>query len=66
MELAQVKCIKSLANRVGSKLNESLVKEIRALYQTGDYTKTAIARQYGVIIQVMSAIIARKSWKHVE
>lgn len=46
------------------KLVEQEVLEIRSLYQRG-YTKSKLARMYGVSHTVISYIISRKLWKHI-
>jgi hypothetical protein len=48
-----------------SKLNESLVKEIRDLFQGGNTTKEQLAIQFGVTDCAIGKIISRKTWKHV-
>lgn len=48
-----------------SKLNTEKVLEIRRLWSTGNHTQEAIARMFGVIQSNVSAIVLRRSWKHV-
>lgn len=59
-----------MPDRVGSNngaawLNEDLVKEIRALYATGDYTQVELGREYGVDNSTIWKIVHNKKWKHV-
>jgi DNA-binding transcriptional regulator YiaG len=49
-----------------SKLKEIDVKEIRLLYSAGKMLQPALAKQYGVSQAVISSLILRKTWKHVE
>lgn len=49
-----------------SKLTEEQVKEIKVLGRQGIFTRTAIANQYGVSVQVISGILNGKGWKHVD
>lgn len=49
-----------------SKLTESAVLEIRALWKTGRYTQWGLAHQFGVHQYCIWSIIHRKSWRHVD
>lgn len=48
-----------------SKLTDEKVKEIRRIYETGSYSLSQVAKEYGVAFQTVSKIINRKSWRHV-
>ena len=48
-----------------AKLNEDQVLEIRRLHATGEYTKTALAKIFGVTQMLISYIVNRKRWKHI-
>lgn len=48
-----------------SKLVAAQVREIRALYATGQYRQIDIAERFGVTKGNVSAIVARRTWKHV-
>jgi len=53
------------SEHVNSKLNEDQVLEIRKLYKTGDYTKTALGKIFCVSDVNIGDIINRKRWKHI-
>lgn len=58
--------IRARGERSGSaKLTESQVRDIRARYQTGGVTKSALAREYGISSETARQIIARRIWSHV-
>lgn len=48
-----------------AKINEDVVRAIRAIYGTGP-TILQIAELYGISNQMVSRIIAGKAWQHVE
>lgn len=48
-----------------SKLTEVQVKEIRALYATGNYTQGDLAKKYGVTTGAISPILMRLHWVHI-
>jgi hypothetical protein len=48
-----------------AKLTEEKVEEIRRRYAEGGISQTQLAKEYGVAQGVVSAIILRKTWKHV-
>lgn len=48
----------------GAKLDEDKVRDIRARSANGE-TRTAMGREYGVSAAVISAVVLRKSWRHV-
>ena len=48
-----------------SKLTETHVLEIRALYSTGRYTKKALGELYGVCRGNIGHIVNRITWKHI-
>lgn len=49
-----------------SKLTDDKVREIRRLHAAGGYTFAALARRYGVSLSLVSKIVKRKTWRHVE
>jgi hypothetical protein len=48
-----------------AKLTEAQVQDIRAYYGQGKISQSAIAREYGIGISTVNAIVHRKTWKHV-
>jgi len=48
------------------KLTEREVKEIRELYASGYWTQEGLAITFSVKRQTISAIITRRSWRHVQ
>jgi len=48
-----------------SKLTDLKVKRIRRLFATGEYTKAALGRQFGVSAVLIGLIVRRQSWKHL-
>lgn len=52
-------------NGGGGKLTEAQVREIRRRHQHGT-TQVALAAEYGVTQSLVSAIIRRASWRHVD
>lgn len=50
--------------RYNSKLTEKQVLEIRKIGNTQTLTKTA--KQYNISISLVSAVILRKTWKHLK
>ena len=48
-----------------AKLTTENVKEIRRLYETG-LSQTRLGEMFGVCQTVVSKIVLRKSWEHVE
>ena len=42
------------------------VREIRALYETGDYDQAELGRKFGVSPKAVSEIVNRKTWPDVE
>lgn len=49
-----------------AKLTEDVVREIRERYANGGITQTALGAEYGVVQTIISAIIKRTSWRHVQ
>lgn len=49
-----------------SKLTPEKVIEIRRLYASGRYSQQALADMFGVWQTVVSSIVLRKTWKHIE
>jgi HNH endonuclease/CENP-B N-terminal DNA-binding domain len=48
-----------------SKLTEAKVMEIRQLYSTGEFSKRALGRRFGVAHQTINSIFNGVWWKHV-
>lgn len=48
-----------------AKLSAAAVKRIRLDYQRGGVTQMEIARRYAVSDKTISAIVTRRSWKHI-
>jgi DNA invertase Pin-like site-specific DNA recombinase len=48
-----------------AKLSEDIVREIRRLYATGEFTQQELALRFGVSKHTISLIVRRKIWKHV-
>ena len=48
-----------------SKLTESQVQEIRALYKTGSFTMVQLGEKFGMSRRSISAIISKDRWKHI-
>jgi hypothetical protein len=46
-------------------LNEDDVREIRALYESGEHRQDALALRFGVSRRAISAIVTGQTWKHV-
>jgi len=55
----------SFNNQLRNKLNEQQVIQIRQLNNTGKYTYTDLATQFGTRITTISNIINRISWNHI-
>lgn len=49
-----------------AKLTEDTVREIRRLATSRELTQTEIGKRFGVCNAVVSAVVNRKSWCHVE
>jgi uncharacterized protein YjcR len=47
-----------------AKLTEQAVTEIRNLYKSG-WSQQAIANKYGVYQTIISAVVRRQAWRHV-
>ncbi len=50
----------------GHKLTPEQVREIRRLHAAENWTFTTLARQFGVSVQTISAIVRGESWKNTE
>ena len=48
-----------------AKLSEKEVLEIRRIFATGEYTKTALGRMFCVSDVLIGYIVNRKNWKHI-
>lgn len=48
-----------------AKLNETKIRNMRSLYQSGDYTHQAIAKSFDVSREMVGNIVRRKYWKHI-
>ncbi len=51
---------------VSSKLTDQIVREIRQRYVRRHVTLAHLAREYGVSFQLVSAVVHRKVWTHVD
>ncbi|MEU0912178.1 NUMOD4 domain-containing protein [Streptomyces althioticus] len=49
-----------------AKLSDAQVREIRRLWATGDYTQTEIGKRFGVVQQLVSQIVHRQAWAHLD
>ena len=49
-----------------SKLTESQVQEIRALYKTGSFTMVQLGEKFSMSRRRISAIVNKDRWKHIE
>jgi len=47
------------------KLTDSIVLEIRRLYESGSFTQKHLAHKYSVCKKTISNIICRKNWNHL-
>ena len=48
-----------------SKVTADDVREIRRLFATGDYSKAALGRQFGITDVMVGNIVRRTSWSHI-
>lgn len=48
-----------------ARLSEEDVRAIRARYQAGGITQTALGKEYGVTQSVIARILSRKAWSHL-
>jgi len=48
-----------------AKLSEDQVLEIRRIFATGEYTKTALGKMFGVSGRLIGYIVNRKRWEHI-
>lgn len=48
-----------------SKLSTDQVQQIRKLYDTGSWTRLALARKFGVARVTIAGIVTRNKWKHL-
>ncbi len=51
--------------RMSKRLTDDDVREIRRLWETGQYRQVELARQFGSTTGAVSAIVRRRSWKHI-
>lgn len=58
-------CEKGESNN-NSKISEQDVREIRAQWDSGGTTQTALAEKYGVTVSSIHLIVHRKTWKGIE
>lgn len=49
----------------GAKMNKESVLEIRALYATGHWSYSKLAKKFNINISAVSKIVTRKHWKHI-
>lgn len=55
-----------MRQRSYSKLTESDVLEVRALYAAGYFTQAQLGKTYGVTPSMVSNIITRRNWRHLD
>ena len=48
-----------------AKLNESIVLEIRARFDSENITKTQLSKEYNISVSTISSLILRKTWAHI-
>lgn len=48
-----------------AKLNDDIVREMRALYATGGWTYKALGERYGVSHRCIGTVIRNERWTHV-
>lgn len=48
-----------------AKITDVIASEIRRKYATGSVTQAELARQYGLTPPTVSAVITRRTWRHV-
>ena len=56
---------RGVANK-SAKLTDEQVREMRTLYAAGNVTQVALGQKYGINQTVVSDIVRRQTWKHVE
>lgn len=49
-----------------AKLTADIVREIRTLYATGNYSKSELGRKFGVGHKSIECLINFKSWRHIQ
>lgn len=49
-----------------SKITVEIVKEIRSCYATGRYSQQKLADRFGITQNMVSKIVLRQFWKHIE
>lgn len=58
-------CLRRGDNHPNSRLTTDAVLELKRLYETGEYTYTALAKLFPVGRQEVSRIIRQKRWSHI-
>lgn len=53
-------------DNVNAKLTEQIVREIRQRYADGGVSQQQLASEYGVNQTKISAVVCRRTWKHVD
>lgn len=48
-----------------AQLDDSKVREIRALYSTGEWSWRSLAKKYGVVKSTIGILLKGKTWKHI-
>jgi hypothetical protein len=48
-----------------AKMDEAKVRELRALYATGNYKQKDLAKRFGIASSMVSFIVTRRHWSHV-
>lgn len=49
-----------------SKLTDDTVREMRRLYQTGEYSQRKLAEMFGIARSTVEGIVCGKWWKHIK
>lgn len=49
-----------------AKMTPASVRAARKLYETGEWTITALARKFNITHQTMGSLLKRQTWRHVE
>ena len=49
-----------------SKVNANMVREIRKLYMTGCYSQQKISDKFGINQSMVSKIVLRQAWRHID
>lgn len=53
-------------NHKGTKLTDAKITEMRAIYANGGVCQYSLASQFGISQSLVSQIVRRKIWKHLQ